>query len=76
MTQSKKYIFNNRFTGELRVLTKSEGKKLGEDWSRVKPAVNEKGERVLRMQMHGATIDISENTAPAEVVKDGVGSTE
>lgn len=71
MKQAKRYIFNNRFTGEMLVLTKGQGKKLSEDWSRVKPAVNEKGEHVLRIEMEGATIDISENKVPAEARTDG-----
>lgn len=69
--RSKRYIYNHRFTGEMRVLTKGQAKQLNEDWSKVQPAVNEKGERVLRVQMEGATIDISENKAPAEGSTDG-----
>lgn len=67
MTKAKIYLFNNRFTGEVKPLTKAEGKKLNEDWSRIKPATNEKGERVLRMKMNGGTIDIKET----EVAKHG-----
>ena len=72
--RAKIYLYNNRFTGEVLRLTKGQGKKLSEDWSRVKPVINDQGERVLRMQMEGATIDISENK-PAEVKTDGERST-
>ena len=74
--RSKRYIYNNRYTGEMKVLTKGQGKQLNEDWSKVQPAVNEKGEHVLRIQMAGGTIDISENKAPAEDDQDGKQSAE
>lgn len=67
MSKAKKYLFNNRHTGEVLALTKADGKALPDDWSRIKPAVNEKGEHVLRMQMEGGVIDIS----PTEVNRDG-----
>lgn len=67
----------NKFTGEVAVLTKSEGSKLSEDWSRAKMAKNEKGEKVFRFQMASevkgkdgrmhlgtVTVDLSENKAP------------
>ncbi len=62
------YLYNNRFTGQVLPLTKAQGKKLSEDWSRIKPAVNEKGQRVLRMKMEGATVDILET----EVAQHGI----
>lgn len=67
MTKAKIYLFNNRFTGEVLPLTKAQGKKLNEDWSRIKPATNEKGERVLRMKMNNGTVDIKET----KVAQDG-----
>ena len=60
MIKAQIYLYNNRFTGEVLPLTKQQGKKLSEDWSRIKPAINEKGQKVLRMKMQGATIDILE----------------
>lgn len=70
MTKSKLYLFNNRFTGDIKRLTKSAGKKLSEDWSRIRIVTNDKGERVMRMELNGATVDISENETP-EVVANG-----
>ena len=67
MKKAQIYLYNNRFTGEVLPLTKSEGKKLSEDWSRIKPAINDKGQRVLRMKMEGAIIEILE-TEVADVV--------
>lgn len=64
MTKAKIFLFNNRHTGEVLRLTKKQAKQLNEDWSQIKPVVNTDGEKVLRMQMQGATIDISENKAP------------
>ena len=68
MTKAKIYLFNNIFSGEVKPLTKAQGKLLNEDWSRIKPVINDKGQKVLRMQLNGATVDISENNAP-EVAK-------
>lgn len=68
MKKAQIYLYNNRFTGEVLPLTKAQGKKLSEDWSRIKPAINDKGERVLRMKMEGGIVDIRET----EVVKNVV----
>jgi rRNA processing protein Krr1/Pno1 len=62
------YLYNNRFTGEVLPLTKQQGKKLSEDWSRVKPVINDKGQRVLRMKMEGGTVDIRETEVDKNVV--------
>lgn len=67
MTKAQIYLYNNRFTGEVLPLTKQQSKKLSEDWSRIKPATNDKGQRVLRMKMEGGIVDILE-TEVANVV--------
>lgn len=41
-------------------LTKAQGSKLGPEWSRVKSVINDKGERVLRLELAGAVAEISE----------------
>lgn len=49
---SKKLLpYINKFTNEVKVLPKSEGAKLNEDWARAKMATNEKGERVFRFKL-------------------------
>lgn len=68
MTKAKTYLFNNIHTGDVVALTKAEGKKLSEDWARIKPVINDKGKRVLRMQLHGATVDIAEREIPTNGV--------
>lgn len=68
MNKQPVYLYNNRFTGEVLPLTKQQGKKLSEDWSRIKPAINDKGQRVLRMKMEGATVDILETEVTKDVV--------
>jgi hypothetical protein len=66
MTKPKVYLYNHRFTGDVVPMTKAEArKKLNEDWSRIKPVTNDKGERVLRMQLNGATVDISQRSVGA-----------
>jgi hypothetical protein len=82
----KLYPFVNKYSGEVKILTKSSGKKLSEDWARAKMAVNDKGEDVFRFkiatsfvdkngktQTGTAIVDISEVEA-AEVAEDGNGS--
>lgn len=68
MKKAQIYLYNNRFTGEVLPLTKAQGKKLSEDWSRIKPAINDKGQRVLRMKMEGAIVDILETEVAKNVV--------
>lgn len=65
--------FINKFNGEVKVMTKSQGKHLSEDWARAKVVTNEQGVRVFRFQLASpvegedgkihtgiATVDISE----------------
>jgi len=68
MIKAQIYLYNNRFTGEVLPLTKQQGKKLSEDWSRIKPAINDKGQKVLRMKMEGGTVDILETEVAKNVV--------
>lgn len=68
MKQAQVFLYNNRFTGEVLPLTKQQGKKLSEDWSRIKPAINDKGQRVLRMKMEGGIVDILETEVKTNVV--------
>lgn len=88
MFMAKKILpYINQFTGDIKMLPKSEGSKLSEDWARAKMATNEKGERVFRFKistpvqdengrtrMGVAVVDISEVTATE--VEDGNGNTE
>lgn len=60
MGKAKRYLFNNKFSGAIVPLTKKQGARLNEDWAEIKPAVNEKGEKVLRMQLQGAVVDLQE----------------
>lgn len=71
----------NRFTGEIQVMTKSQGSQLSEDWARAKMATNDKGERVFRFHLAAevegkdgkthigtATVDLTEaDVAPEEL---------
>lgn len=59
--KSKPRIYVNRFTGDMKYLKKSEARKLSEDWSRTEQIVNKDGERGMRIQLEGATMDILEN---------------
>lgn len=71
---AKKIPYLHRFTGDIKIVTKQGAKKLSEDWSEVKFVKNQEGKRVMRLELNGATVDVSENETP-EAVKDGIGST-
>jgi hypothetical protein len=70
---AKKIAYVHQFTGDVKVVTKQEGKKLSEDWQRVQFVKNEEGKQVMRIQLNGAVADISENE---EEAKDVVRATE
>lgn len=81
MTKKKLYPYINRFSGEIQVMTKHQGKELNEDWARAKMATNDHGERVFRfklaaevqgrdgkMHIGTATVDLTEaEVDPAEL---------
>lgn len=65
--------FVNKFNGEVKVMTKSQGKHLSEDWARAKVVKNDEGVSVFRFHLAApvkgddgkihagvATVDISE----------------
>lgn len=88
MVMTKKlFAYINKFTGDIKMLPKSEGKKLNEDWGQGKMATNDKGEKVYRFHiatpvvdkngkthMGVAVVDISE--VETEEVDDGNGKSE
>ncbi len=80
MTKKKVYPYINRFSGEIQIMTKSQGKELNEDWARAKMVTNQQGERVFRfhlsapvtgkdgkVHMGTAIVDLTEQEVPAEL---------
>lgn len=80
MTKKKVYPYINRFSGEIQIMTKSQGKELSEDWARAKMVTNKQGERVFRfhlsapvkgrdgkVHMGTAIVDLTENHEPVEL---------
>lgn len=80
MTKAKLLPFINRFTGDVQILSRKDGKELNEDWARAKIVKNDKGEKVFRFQLsspvvgpdgktHMATaiVDLSETDEPVEL---------
>jgi hypothetical protein len=80
MTKKKVYPYINRFTGEIQIMTKSQGVELSEDWARAKMVTNKQGERVFRfhlsapvtgpdgkVHMGTAIVDLTENNEPVEL---------
>lgn len=61
MTKSKLIPYINRFNGDVKIVTKSQSRNLSEDYSKVEFIKNEKGERVMRLQLANATVDVLES---------------
>ena len=79
MTKAKVYPYINRFSGEIQIMTKRQGKELSEDWARAKMVRNKQGEKVFRfhlsapvtgrdgkVHMGTAIVDLTETEMPAE----------
>lgn len=64
------YPFVNKHTGEVKILTKSGGKKLSEDWARARVATNEKGEQVFRFEIATSMVDKNGKTQHGTAVVD------
>jgi hypothetical protein len=85
MTKAKLLPYINRFTGEIQIMTKHQGKELSEDWARAKMVTNKQGERVFRFHLSApvtgkdgkthmgtAIVDLTETEMPKELeVADG-----
>lgn len=83
MTKAKLLPYINRFTGDIQVMTKKQGKELNEDWARAKMATNQEGKRVFRFKlaapvtgkdgkthMGTAIVDLTEADTPEELEAD------
>ena len=71
---TKKIPYVHKLTGNVKILTKQGAKKLDANWDKVEFTTNDQGKRVMRIQLNGATVDISENE-PEEVSSNGNGNT-
>ena len=80
MTKAKLLPYINRFTGDIKVMTRKDGKNLNEDWARAKMATNQEGKRVFRFKLDAsvkgrdgkthmgtAIVDLTESEVPAEL---------
>lgn len=80
MTKAKLLPYINRFTGDIKVMTRKDGKNLNEDWARAKMATNHEGKRVFRFKLDAsvegrdgkthmgtAIVDLTENEMPVEL---------
>lgn len=90
MTKARVYPYINRFTGEIQIMTKSQGKALNEDWAVAKVVKNQQGEKVFRfhlsapvtgkdgkVHMGTAIVDLTEQETPVELeAPDGKRDTE
>ena len=70
---TKKIPYVHKSTGDVKIVSKQGAKKLNEDWDKVEFTTNENGKRVMRIQLNGATVDISENETE-KVSSDGNGN--
>lgn len=80
MTKAKLLPYINRFTGDIKVMSKKDGKNLNEDWARAKMATNQEGKRVFRFKLDAsvqgrdskthmgtAIVDLTESDVPLEL---------
>lgn len=80
MTKAKLLPFINKFNGDVKVVSRKEGKTLNEDWARAKVVKNDKCEDVFRFELsspvkgpdgktHMATaiVDLQEIEQPIEL---------
>ena len=80
MTKAKLLPYINRFTGDIKVMTRKDGKNLNEDWARAKMVTNQEGKRVFRFKLDAtvegrdgkthmgtAVVDLTENEMPVEL---------
>lgn len=57
-------VYVHKDTGDVQVITSKQAKKLPPEYGKAEFTKNEKGERVMRLKLANATVDISENEAP------------
>lgn len=80
MTKAKLLPFINRFTGDIKVMSRKDGKNLSEDWAGAKMATNQNGEKVFRFELDAtvtgkdgkthkgtAIVDLTEIEQPVEL---------
>ena len=67
---ARKIPYIHRFSGDVRIVTKQSAKKLNEDWSPAEFTKNDLGQDVMRIELNGATVEISEHT-PMEGAHNG-----
>lgn len=65
MTKAKIDLYVHKSTGAVMQATKKQSKQLGDGWDKIKFVTNEKGERVMRFNVDGATVDVQEADMPA-----------
>lgn len=80
MTKAIVRPYINRFTGEIKIMTKIQGRELNEDWVVAKMVTNQEGKKVFRfhlsapvtgrdgkVHMGTAVVDLTESNEPAEL---------
>lgn len=71
MVMTKKLLpYINKFSGDIKMLPKSQGAQLNEDWQRAKVVTNEKGERVFRFHISTPVKDKNGKTRKGVAVVD------
>lgn len=68
MTTAKPLIYVHETTGDIQFAkNKLTARKLSKEYKRVEFVKNEAGERVMRLHLKGATVDVSENKLPVAI---------
>lgn len=66
----------HKTTGDIKFVSKSDGKKLDEDWARLKFTTNAEGKKVMRVNFGAFTMDVLENGTREVIETDGDQRTE
>lgn len=69
MKTKPRELYIHKKTGEMIQATRAAAKKLGDDYTKVEFTTNKDGKPMARVKIEGATIDIVENDAPAEIIE-------
>ena len=64
-------LYVHSMTGEIKRLRKHHAKNLSDAWTEIEFTKNQEGVPVMRLQLKGATVDISENTSRTDEIPEG-----
>lgn len=70
MTKAKLLPYINKFNGDVKTLSRKDGKQLNEDWARAKVVKNDKGVDVFRFELSSPVVGPDGKTHMATAIVD------